>query len=170
MVGLVFFLFTFSIGDNTNRFSGRRKKIFILLSLEKNNGEQCHDSGCKKSPFKVMRITGITQITTNQRSSKKSLHSLPYKKWCMQHPTACLRVRRADLPERETVGLKQPLPKIRKPSPPYIIQWARFVLSKVEALINIRNCPTAIITAPQNTERRIPQYLSAMYPPINGVK
>ena len=28
------------------------------------------------------------------------------------------------------------------------------------ALINIRNCPTAIIIAPQNTERRIPQYLS----------
>ena len=76
MVGLVFFLFTFSIGDNTNRFSGRRKKIFILLSLEKNNGEQCHDSGCKKSPFKVMRITGITQITTNQRSSKRAyIHS-----------------------------------------------------------------------------------------------
>ena len=38
MVGLVFFLFTFSIGDNTNRFSGRRKKIFILLSLEKKAG------------------------------------------------------------------------------------------------------------------------------------
>ena len=76
MLGYLLFLFTFGIGNNTDWFSGGREKIFILLSFKKYNGEQCHDSGCKKSPFKVVRITGITQITTNQRGGKGTdIHS-----------------------------------------------------------------------------------------------
>ncbi|MBK5195017.1 MAG: hypothetical protein JJE08_03140 [Proteiniphilum sp.] len=49
-------------------------------------------------------------------------------------------------------------------------QRAASGLCNQEALRNISSCPMTINTLPQKVERRIPQYLSATYPPISGVR
>ncbi len=47
----IFFFSRLRIGDDTNRFTGRREKIFILLSFKENNSEQRHDSGMREIPI-----------------------------------------------------------------------------------------------------------------------
>ena len=72
MFGFILLFFTSGVGDDTNRFTGRREKVFILLSFKEDNSEQRHDSGCEESPFKVLRIPCVSQETANQRSSKRT--------------------------------------------------------------------------------------------------
>jgi hypothetical protein len=68
-------------------------------------------------------------------------------------------------------GLKNPLPKIIINKATHIKILALLMLeSKVEALINNKNCPIAIKAPPNIILYLFPIYLSEINPPKRGVK
>ena len=71
----------------------------------------------------------------------------------------------------EIFGLKKPFPKMIINNAIHINIFALPILvSKVEALINNKNCPIAISVPPNIMLYLFPMYLSEINPPISGVK
>ncbi len=71
----------------------------------------------------------------------------------------------------EIFGLKKPFPKIMINKAIHMNILALPILeSKVEALINNKNCPIAISVPPNMILYLFPMYLSEMNPPKSGVK
>ena len=69
---MFFRLLPFSVRNNTEWLSVRTDQVLALLRFEQNYREYCNDCCNQESPFEIIRITRLTEVTANQRGGTEN--------------------------------------------------------------------------------------------------